>query len=597
MKKRILLLLVSISLVLFTTISSFANTSQINESSKCIGESIIVDGETTHATNYDIYINQDGIRIYPLRLIAENFGAKVSWEPSKNSALIENYNGEIWLNPATKTIVLNGVDKKLKQDIKVINSRTYVPAEFISKILGARFKFDENTKTISLEKPSPTLETLDLSDPVQKIKKDALVSYLTSLELNRNFSGQVLVVDDGNILIDRSYGYQDYENQIKAFNTTTFAIGSTTKQFTAAAIMKLAEKNKLSYDDKISKYLSDVPFGDQITIHELLTHTSGLYNYTLLVSDLLDSDVSELTYEKLIALIKDKPLDFEPGTNWSYSNTGYLVLGQIVEKVSGKTLEIYLQENIFDPIGMNDTGIAYRLEEKIVEANGYTGHMEVIQDSADRVLLNMAYGAGYLCSTAQNLYKWNVALQSGKVISKESLDRMFGKSPDMKLLVPYAYGWFINKGEYGEEISHGGNTIGFTSENAIFTEKNAQIIILTNKGYAHIASIKKDIVKILKGEVVNPIGESAYIVVSEEQMAKYVGKYEIKDLLKMDIFTKDGKLMFQAENQPAIEFDALSETEFESLSVDIKLIFDSKDTPKAFILHQAGMQYNAVKVK
>ncbi|KAB3529879.1 serine hydrolase [Alkaliphilus serpentinus] len=589
MKKRLLLFFLILVLI-FSTVSTFAfNTSEANN----INPLISVDGQIIDATNYEIYISEDGTIMYPLRLISEGLGAEVGWEPTKNSASVIDDQDEIWINPNTKVVTVNGVEKKLDYPIEFKESRIYVTYEFISEILGARFEINADTKAISLQKPSVNTESLELTASQQNTK-DALVSYLTSLELHRNFSGQILVAKDNQVLIDRSYGYSDYENHIKAFNTTTFAIGSVTKQFTAAAIIQLAEDNMLSYDDKVSKYFSEVSYGDEITIHQLLTHTSGLYNYTMMLPEFAGMDISELTFEKIISLIQDKPLDFEPGKGWNYSNTGYLILGEIVEQVSGETLEKYLQDNIFIPLGMENTGVAFKLEDKLVEANGYSGNMDVVLDTADSLLLNVAYGAGFLHSTAQDLYKWNRALHEGKIVSTDGLVKMYGKSPDMELLAPYGYGLMFNYSEeYGEEIFHGGNTIGFTSENAIFTDENTQIIILTNKGYADLTSIKYNIASILKGNVVAPLGELTYITVSEEQLSKYTGTYEIKDLLVIDIFVKDGKLMLQGEGQPAIELEPLSETKYESSSFGIAIEFDSKDTPKEFILYQAGQQFTA----
>jgi len=595
MKKR-LLLFALISLIIFSTVTAYAVNTQSETISTYISPSVTVDGKPIDTADYDIYIGEDGIAMYPLRLIGESLGAEVAWDSSKNSAHLTIHNNDIWLNPATKIVTVNGVNKKLGSNVELRKSRIYISPEFISYILGVRFEIAEDTKAISLQNPVVSLENLELSASEQNIK-NAIVSYLTSQELHRNFSGQILVAKDNKILIDRSYGYSDYENQIKALNSTSFAIGSVTKQFTAAAIIQLAEDNKLSYDDKVSKYYSEVPFGEQITIHQLLTHTSGLYNYTMLLPELISTDVTELTFDKIMSLIQDKPQDFEPGKGWNYSNTGYLILGKIVEKISGETLENYLQENIFTPVGMENTGVAFKLDEKIVDANGYSGSMEVVLDTADRVLLNMSYGAGFLSSTAEDLYKWNTALHGGEIVSTESLERMFGKSPDMELLAPYAYALMFNKGEFGEEIFHGGNTIGFTSENAVFTDENAQIIILTNKGYADLTSIKYSIASMLKGNVVAPLEEITYITVPEEQLNKYTGTYEIKDILVIDIFVENGKLMLQGQNQPAIELEPLSETKYESTAFGIAIEFDSKDTPNEFILYQAGQQLKAVKAK
>lgn len=594
MKRRLMLILVLISMIFSSTFIAFADSTQTVSS--YIPAAVTVDGQQLDSADYTTFINDDGSIMYPLRLISEGLGTEITWEATKESALLTNYNGEIWVNPFEKVATVNGVEKKLNESIALKNSRIYVDTKFISQILGARLEIDKDTLAISLIKPSAGLESLELTTEEENIQR-AIASYLTSLELHRNFSGQVLVAKDDKILLDRSYGYSDYENQIKAFNSTTFAIGSVTKQFTAAAVIQLAEDNKLSYEDKVSKHLSNVPFADQITIHQLLTHTSGLYNYTNQLSDFLDIDEAEWHFERIMELIQDKPLDFEPGTNWNYSNTGYLILGEIVEKLSGQTLDKYLQDNIFTPAGMKNTGVAYRMDEKIVEANGYSGSMEVMLDTVDRILLNVAYGAGYLHSTAEDLYRWNTALLAGEIISAESLERMFGKASDMALLVPYGYALMFDTGVYGEEIFHGGNTIGFTSENAIFTDENAQIIILTNKGYADLNSIKYNIASMIKGNIVPPVEELTYITVSEEQLNKYIGTYEIKDMLVIDIFVENGKLMLQGEGQPAIALDPVSEIFYESTSFGIAIEYDSKDTPSGFMLYQAGMQFRAEKIK
>lgn len=686
MKKKLLMLLFTMIFTLSSLGTTFASSEQTQPLPTYVSSSILIDGKSIDTNNYLIYTGEQTTTLYPLRLIAENLGDKITWDSSKKCVVIICARGEISLIPNSKKVTINGINKNLSYSIENKDSRIYVPLEFITEILGVRAQLDSATKSLSLQKPTGNLETLDLSNSQQKIQ-DTLAAYLTSFELNRNFSGQILVEQGDTLLIDRSYGYSDYENQVKAFNSTTFSIGSVTKQFTAAAIAQLAEKNKLAFNDPVSKYLSDVPFGDKITIHQLLTHTSGLYEFTNLANPAL-LKLTELTYTNLIATIKDKPLNFEPGTSWSYCNTNYLVLGAIVEKISGKTLLNYFQENIFVPADMKNTNISFDLEKKLVVANGYSGYMDVIPDTLDSVLLNIAYGAGYLCSTAEDLYKWDQALQAGKIVSAESLTKLFGKHADTKVLGHYGYGWFITTDTFGEEITHGGNTIGFTSLNTLFTEKDAHIIILTNKGYFDLESIKDDIATILnggnaslfdervsyeipsselskytgsfksgdvvatiannsgqlmltvqgitchlsaeskeklysrdieidlkytfnaKGEatgiVLQAFGSSStyekvedkkYISLSEVQMQKYAGNYEIKDILKFVVSVKEGKLIFQGEGQPAFEVMPFSETEFESLLYGVKITFNSKDTPTGLILYQAGQQFSATKLK
>lgn len=591
MKKRFLLLLATIVFSMSSLFTTFANSEQLNELN--VNSAIFIDGKAIDTTDSTIYTDENSITMYPLRLIAENLGAKVSWDNSKKCVSIFLLNDEVLLTPNNKKVSVNGVDKNLKYTIENKNSRIYVPAEFLIEILDTRIKLDSNLKNINIQKSSKSLENPNLS-AVEQIIQNNIASYLTSLELNRNFSGQVLVAQNGKVLIDRSYGYSDYENYVKTFNNTTFAIGSITKQFTAAAIAQLVEKNKLSYDDKVSKYLTDVPFGDKITIHHLLTHTSGLFNFTN-TSDLKNINTSEMNYTKLISLIKDKPLDFEPGTNWNYSNTGYLILGRIVEKVSEKTLEEYLKENIFEPVGMNNTNIAYNLDKKIVEAKGYTGHMDIVPDNLDALLLNIAYGAGFLCSTTEDLYKWDLALQEGKVVSTDSLSKIFGKYPETNN--QYGYGWFFTNETYGEEISHGGNTCGFTGENAMFTEKNAHIIILSNKGYVNLSGIKKNISNILSGNKVTPLKERGKYDILDTELSKYTGKF-IAEGIEVNIVNNSGILVLTFQGIPC-KLVAESKEKLYSRDFDIELEYtydDNKDVT-GIILNAFGLINNYKKTE
>ncbi len=459
---------------------------------------------------------------------------------------------------------------------------------------------NKNVTTI-IDKSRVNLEDAYLSESDIEIK-NYLIEYLKSVEKNRYFSGQILVSKNNKVFIDRTYGFADFENEIKATSTTSFSIGSVTKQFTAAAIIQLIEKNLLSYEDKISKFLSNVPYGDKITIHHLLNHTSGLPNYTNYLENYFNEKLGEIdpydvnsideansifNFENIISIVQDIPLDFEPGTNWNYSNTGYLVLGKIVEEISGKTLINYFNENIFEVAGMKNTKPSYEFDKRNVDANGYSGYKEVILNETDSFLLNIAYGAGYLSSTTQDLFRWNDALINGKIISKESLEIKFSNM----------YGWFVSQGKYGEEISHGGMTSGFTSENAMFKKDNINIIFLSNKENYFFEDTKKGILEILNGEKINFVDEIKIFEISQEQLDKYVGIYEIENMIKLTIFNRNGMLIIQGENQPEVEFEAISEIEFTSLIHNISIKFNDTESPSMLTLFQSGMEFPALKIK
>lgn len=589
MKKKLIFTLLAIYLTVFSGVTAFANnipsTENISPKSIQISSNLLFDKEK-------LIITESDATYYQLRPIAEKLGATLQWDSKNRLVIINNQNGIVSINPTTGIVSINSIEKTDKYKFLIRNSKTYIPIEFISNELGARYTIDNSS--INIQSIPQSIESVTLTNAEKSIQ-DELSKYLSHLEINKDFSGQILIANNNKVLIDRSYGYSNQENKLKMLNSTTLGIGSVTKQFTAASIMQLVEKNKLSLTDNIAKYLPDVPYGDKITIHQLLTHTSGLYNFTEMLPSYMGMKYSDMNYATLIKLIKDKPLNFEPGTKWEYSNTGYYLLGQLVEKISGQTLDAYLTENIFIPAGMDKTTPAFNLDKRLLEATGYTMTSE--EDTWDRILLNVAGGAGFLASTTEDLYKWNTALYSGKILSKESLSKMNGNTADIKLIAPYAYGLFIKDDLYGKEYYHGGNTIGFTAENAVFEEKDAQIIILTNKGYADLNSIKIDIVSILNGKKIDT-SMPKVSTVSEAQLNKYVGKYEIKDVLKINIFAKEGALYLQGDGQIAIKLDALSDTHFCTTDFGgLAITFDNKDNPTKFVLKQSAVELDAMKIK
>jgi CubicO group peptidase (beta-lactamase class C family) len=177
-------------------------------------------------------------------------------------------------------------------------------------------------------------------------------SYVSS----KKFMGSVLVARGGTVLLDKGYGFANLEWNVPNSATTKFRLGSVTKQFTAASVLLLQERGKLKVDDPVKNYMPDAPPAwDKVTIYNLLTHTSGIPNFTSF-PDYASTEAVSTTPEKLVARFRDKPLEFQPGEKWSYSNSGYVLLGFLIEKISGESYEKFVQENIFDPLGMKDSG-------------------------------------------------------------------------------------------------------------------------------------------------------------------------------------------------------------------------------------------------
>ncbi len=420
--------------------------------------------------------------------------------------------------------------------------------------------------------------------------QELLDNYFMKLEVNRNFSGQVLVTQNGKLLLSKSYGYSDYEQKIKVTNETTFSIGSVTKQFTAACVAKLVEGGKVSFDDPISKYIKDVPHGDEITIHQLLTHTSGLFNYTN-TKEFVALKLNETSYDNLIKLIADKPLDFEPGTKMSYSNTGYLVLSKLVENVSGQKLQDYMSANIFEPVGMTHTGVSYAGDKKLVNAKGYSGYLKVEPDTFDPILLNVAYGAGFLCSTAEDMQKWDVALQSGKVVNQESLNKLFGTYTEAPQFGSVGYGWFTNDSLLGKEIAHGGNTTGFTALNALYPDQKVNVVILVNKQSADLQSLAVDIQKMIKGEQVKTAEPYGNLKLEASELSKYAGTFEVDGEQLVVKIEGDKLILERIQGMPLnveLSIDTKNKLYSNNIQVDLEYTFDESGIATSIMCNFAG---------
>lgn len=432
-----------------------------------------------------------------------------------------------------------------------------------------------------------------------QIIKD-LNTYLLAEEKNRNFHGAVLVEREGRVLLRKGFGMADYENETRNNVFTRFPIGSMTKQFVAMAIMQLQEKGKLDVNDKLSKYISDFPRGNEVTLHQLLVHTSGIKSYYRSDFELTNKVIAlkkeDRTPENIINIIKNEDYANEPGAVWEYSNTGYLMLGYIVEKVSGTTLEEYLIKNIFKPLKMYNTTASYRNDKQMYNSQGYMGFLENIRVEEDYGLLNLAFGAGYLTSTVLDMYKWSQALETQRLIKKETMDEIFTPHFNLDTGVSYGYGWLIAEGETGKEVYHDGGCFGFNSIISKAVDKNATVIILTNKspGGQNIYQIKDNLYKIISGERVEIPEAKAAINMDSELLEKYTGEYEYVDYpaIKYYIVRKDNQLYAQMTGQEEYAIYPQSETVFFYKIVEADLFFEKDDRGliTGFILKQNGLE-------
>ena len=264
-------------------------------------------------------------------------------------------------------------------------------------------------------------------------KLDTLLS--TYAKLNK-FNGSALVAKNGVILLNKGYGYRDATSKTPNDEQTIFQLGSITKQFTSAVILKLQEEKKLSVSDKLSKYFPGYPKGDSITIRQLLTHTSGVFNYTNDGEFMKNEMTKPATREKMLALFKDKPLDFSPGTGWNYSNSGYLLLGYIIEDVTKKTYEQAVRKYIFTPLQMTHSGFDFTDLKSNKKATGYFNLDEKENAAAPIVDSSVSFSAGAIYSTTGDLYLWHEALQKNMILSKEQQEMAYTPVKNN-----YGYGW------------------------------------------------------------------------------------------------------------------------------------------------------------
>ncbi len=324
-------------------------------------------------------------------------------------------------------------------------------------------------------RPIPPTPTTTALPPALVSELDSTLANLARQSL---FTGSVLVAQHGKVLLSQGYGLADRKQNIPNTPQTRFRLGSVTKQFTAMAILILEAQGKLNVKDLICKYIRDCPSTwAAITIHQLLAHTSGIPDLFSVVnwSEIRATPATPL---ETMARFKDKPLDFQPGERWSYSNSGYIVLGYIIEQVSGQTYEDFLQKSIFTPLNLRDTGYEHTSNGLAV---GYPDRYSKVP--ADFVDMSVPFAAGSLYSTVEDLYRWEQALSTEKLVPKAYLDEMFAP----QALIPngsggaYGYGWAILT-ENGRLLDmHDGGIEGFATEIARYPNDQVTLIVLCNQ--------------------------------------------------------------------------------------------------------------------
>lgn len=311
----------------------------------------------------------------------------------------------------------------------------------------------------------------------------------------KHFQGTVLIAKQGRVLFSKGYGLANAEHNIPNTPNTVFRLGSITKQFTAVAILQLEEQGKLHVHDPISKYLPDYPRGDEITIHHLLTHTSGIPSITNF-PNLAEIQRHPSTPKKVMAYFQDLPLEFEPGTDCKYSDSGYIVLGSIVEEASGVPYEKYLQDHFFSPLEMKATYFDHNQSLIPLRAAGYNVDTKGEVVNAEFIEMSFPHGAGSLASTAEDLYRWDRALKKNTLLSKESSEKLFQvQASSEKNQIAYGYGFFIDPEKH--TVGHMGSIEGFRAASYRHLDDDVILIILSNQETTQAVSLEQELSSLL----------------------------------------------------------------------------------------------------
>ncbi len=442
-----------------------------------------------------------------------------------------------------------------------------------------------------------TLTTLSLlcalragaQDPAAKLDE-----YLTTATQLGRFSGSVLVAREGTILLSKGYGMANQELDVPNTPQTKFRIGSVTKTFTAAGVLLLQERGRLSVQDPVCKYLTDCPdTWGEITLHHLLTHTSGIPDY-LSFPDYFRTMRDPVSPAELIARFRDRSLDFPPGREYRYSNSGYILLGQVIARASGQGYAEFLRQNIFLPLKMLNTG--YDLPVRVLKnrASGYsrTGATVI---NAPFIATAVTHSAGALFSTVEDLYLWDQGLYTDRPLGAASRAAMFTAVKN-----DYGYGWGVGKEINRRNIAHTGMINGFTAILSRFPDERLIIIVLTNSDHTApgVRRVARDLAAIVLGEPYDLPRARASVAVAVEILDSYVGEYEVQPGSLVTITRIGARLAVQTVPLPPYDLVAESETRFycDVLDTYISFVRDEAGRVTELVLHQRPEQ-KARKVK
>lgn len=425
-----------------------------------------------------------------------------------------------------------------------------------------------------------------------------LDAYLSAHAEATGFMGAALVARGDQVILARGYGSADLEAGVPNEAATVFRLGSLTKQVTAAAVLRLHEQDALSVDDMLATHLPGYPNGERITLRQLLSHSAGIPNYTALPS-FVDFTRDPYTTEELVALFRDLPLDFEPGSRFSYSNSGYVLLTAVVESVTGRTYGEYVQEAFFEPLGMTRT--AYDDAREVVpdRATGYERDGPGYRNAA-YVDMSVPSGAGALRSTVFDLLTWSRALAGGEVLGPEALRMMLEPSVAMDPSGRTSYGFGVMISDEGghRTVSHSGGIHGFSTALATYPDDDVTVVVLSNVQGSPSPAIAADLAAIAFGGTVEAPRARTTVAVDPKVLEAYVGGYEIGPGMIIDVAAEEGALFVEIPGQGRYELLAEGENGFFVPELDVELSFSREgDAVARMVVIQGEQVMPARKVR
>ncbi|HTE27728.1 serine hydrolase domain-containing protein [Flavitalea sp.] len=425
-----------------------------------------------------------------------------------------------------------------------------------------------------------------------KKKSDRIDSLVNAGFENREFTGTVFVIKDGKLLMHKGYGYSDVMNKIHNGEETIYNIASITKTFTSALIMKLQESGKVSVEDNLSKYYPGFPNADKITIRHLLTHSSGLPDYVQDQGFRNSDQTKEATLEVMIGWFRDKPLNFEPGTKFMYSNSGYTLLGYVIEKITGMPYSEALVKYIFKPLEMNHTSFGPPKDTAKL-ARGYGMYFKNFQRLTPAVHPSISYATGAIYSTTGDLSKWHEALQSGKFLNKLSLIAMYHRDKGN-----YGFGWFTDSLYGKQRVSHDGNIQGYKSNINRFPGDNTCIIALSNANNSAVGGMVRNIVNILYDQPFSKsIMDAPVLRLPDSLKTAYTGTYRFgsSDKEKISIALDKDDLVLSIPGNKEMRLEALNPNVFRSGSARIEFSGPGKGQYNQVMIFNKGEFLGAQK--